>query len=56
MPRAPLEQQALIVTCSLPDALAHCRSGAIVDAKTEIALGRLAYALAGTTDVGARPA
>jgi len=38
---SPLEQQALVVTCSLEDALAHCRAGAIVDAKTELALRRL---------------
>ena len=39
---SPLEQQALVVTCTLEDALAHCRAGRIVDAKTELALRRLA--------------
>jgi ADP-ribose pyrophosphatase len=39
---SPLEENALVVTCSLADALAHCRAGAIVDAKTELALRRLA--------------
>jgi ADP-ribose pyrophosphatase len=39
---SPLEENALIVSCSLADALAHCRAGHIVDAKTELALRRLA--------------
>lgn len=36
-----LERQALVVSCPLEDALAHCREGRIVDAKTELALRRL---------------
>ena len=39
---SPLEECALVVTCSLEDALEHCRAGRIVDAKTELALRRLA--------------
>jgi ADP-ribose pyrophosphatase len=39
---SPLEEDALIVTCPLADALDHCRAGRIVDAKTELALRRLA--------------
>jgi ADP-ribose pyrophosphatase len=42
---SPLEADALIVTCTLVDAIAHCRAGAIVDAKTELALRRLAETL-----------
>ncbi len=42
---SPLEEGALVITCSLDDALAHCRAGHIVDAKTELALRRLAEAL-----------
>ncbi len=37
-----LERNALVVSCPLGDALAHCRAGRIVDAKTELALRRLA--------------
>ncbi len=44
---SPLEENALIVTCSLVDAIAHCRAGRIVDAKTELALRRLAEVLGG---------
>ncbi|HEV3193602.1 MAG TPA: NUDIX hydrolase [Polyangiaceae bacterium] len=39
-----LERAAAILTLPLEDALEHCRSGAIVDAKTELALRRLAEA------------
>jgi 8-oxo-dGTP pyrophosphatase MutT (NUDIX family) len=42
---SPLEANALVVTCSLADALAHCRSGSICDSKTELALRRLVEAL-----------
>ena len=42
---SPLEANARVITCPLEDALAHCRSGAIADAKTELALRRLAEAL-----------
>lgn len=42
---SPLEQGALVVSCSLTDALVHCRNGGIVDAKTELALRRLAEEL-----------
>ncbi len=41
---SPLEENALVVVCSLDDALEHCRAGRIVDAKTELALRRLAEA------------
>jgi ADP-ribose pyrophosphatase len=37
-----LERAGAILTLSLEDALEHCRSGAILDAKTELALRRLA--------------
>lgn len=37
-----LERGAAIVAVPLADALAHCRSGAIADAKTELALRRFA--------------
>jgi ADP-ribose pyrophosphatase len=40
-----LERGALIVAAVLEDALEHCRRGAIVDAKTELALRRLMEAL-----------
>jgi ADP-ribose pyrophosphatase len=39
---SPLERHAEILALPLTAALAHCRSGAIADAKTEIALRRLA--------------
>jgi len=39
---SPLEKDARVLTCPLEDALAHCRAGRIVDAKTELALRRLA--------------
>lgn len=39
---SPLEEGALVVSFPLADALAHCRAGRIVDAKTELALRRLA--------------
>ena len=42
---SPLERSAAIVAVSLRDALVHCRSGAIPDAKTELALRRLAESL-----------
>jgi ADP-ribose pyrophosphatase len=42
---SPLEENALVITCSLADALVHCRAGRIVDAKTELALRRLREAL-----------
>ena len=38
---SPLEAHALVVSCPLEAALAECRAGAIVDAKTELALRRL---------------
>jgi ADP-ribose pyrophosphatase len=38
---SPLEQDALVVSCPLEDALGQCRAGVIVDAKTELALRRL---------------
>jgi ADP-ribose pyrophosphatase len=38
---SPLERHAHILSLPLSDAIAHCRSGAITDAKTEIALRRL---------------
>jgi hypothetical protein len=40
-----LERAAAILTLPLEDALDHCRSGAIVDGKTELALRRLAETL-----------
>jgi ADP-ribose pyrophosphatase len=40
-----LERGAAILALPLREALAHCRSGAITDAKTELALRRLAEAL-----------
>jgi ADP-ribose pyrophosphatase len=40
-----LERAAAILTLPLEDALDHCRSGAIVDSKTELALRRLAETL-----------
>jgi ADP-ribose pyrophosphatase len=40
-----LEREATIVAIPLAEALAHCRSGAIRDAKTELALRRLAEVL-----------
>jgi ADP-ribose pyrophosphatase len=43
---SPLEQNAMVVTSTLLDALAHCVAGTIVDAKTELALRRLAEILA----------
>ena len=39
---SPLEAAATIIDVSLADALAACREGDIRDAKTEIALRRLA--------------
>jgi ADP-ribose pyrophosphatase len=39
---SPLEENARIVICPLDEALDHCRAGRIVDAKTELALRRLA--------------
>jgi ADP-ribose pyrophosphatase len=39
---SPLEAGALVITCSLAEALAHCRAGHVPDAKTELALRRLA--------------
>jgi ADP-ribose pyrophosphatase len=39
---SPLEENASVIHCSLADALEHCRAGRIVDAKTELALRRLA--------------
>jgi ADP-ribose pyrophosphatase len=41
-----LERFGVVVDVSLPDALAMCRSGAIEDSKTELALRRLAEHLA----------
>ena len=41
-----LERGAAILSLSLADALAHCRSGAIEDTKTELALRRLAETIA----------
>lgn len=41
---SPLEEGARVITCRLADALAYCRSGLIADAKTELALRRLAEA------------
>lgn len=40
-----LERAAAIITVTLGDGIAHCRTGAIRDAKTELALRRLAEAL-----------
>jgi ADP-ribose pyrophosphatase len=40
-----LERAAAILSLPLEDALEHCRSGTIVDGKTELALRRLAEAL-----------
>ncbi len=40
-----LEQGALVLAVPLADALAHCRAGALRDAKTELGLRRLAEAL-----------
>ena len=40
-----LERNAAVIEVSLSDALAHCRAGRIVDAKTELALRRLAEIL-----------
>jgi len=40
-----LERAAAILTLPLEEALEHCRSGAILDGKTELALRRLAEAL-----------
>ena len=40
-----LERAAAILALPLEEALAHCRSGAIRDAKTELGLRRLAEAL-----------
>jgi len=39
---SPLERAAAILAMPVADALQHCRSGAIRDAKTELALRRLA--------------
>jgi len=39
---SPLEANALIVSLPLSEALSECRAGVIVDAKTELALRRLA--------------
>ena len=38
---SPLEHEAAIIAIRLDDALAHCRAGAIRDAKTELGLRRL---------------
>ncbi len=39
---SPLEREAAIITVPIEDAMAYCRSGAIRDAKTELALYRFA--------------
>jgi ADP-ribose pyrophosphatase len=41
---SPLEAGARIISLPLDDALSHCREGHLVDAKTELALRRLAEA------------
>jgi len=43
---SPLERAAAIIAVPLDEALAHCRSGAIRDTKTELGLRRLAEVLA----------
>jgi ADP-ribose pyrophosphatase len=53
---SPLERSASICAIPLSEALEHCRSGAIRDAKTELALRRLADTLppSSTTDAARR--
>jgi ADP-ribose pyrophosphatase len=49
-----LERDAAICAIPLSEALDHCRSGAIRDAKTELALRRLADAFGATQDASRR--
>ena len=50
-----LERDAAICAIPLSEALEHCRSGAIRDAKTELALRRLVDALGGASSAPERP-